>query len=118
MNESALATKTELKGLEFWKTDPGAKYPVAMTIDPKPGYTLGDGLDQAAWNKTIIAEQMTVLYLDAASEEPTSLGIIRTDKETVNVSLTRRTPTPVSANHSSATLLYTKRSWFIRWLGS
>jgi len=52
---------------------------------------------------------MTVLYLDAASEEPTSLGIIRTDKETVNVSLTRRRPTPGSANHFSATFFYTKK---------
>ena len=47
MNESALANKTALKGLEFWKTDPGATCPGAMTIDPRPGYTFGDGLDQA-----------------------------------------------------------------------
>jgi hypothetical protein len=89
MTESALANKTALEGLQFWQTDPGSTSRVALTIDPKPGYTFGSGLDRNTWTVEVIAELMTVVYLDVGSEGPTVVGIVRSGEgNTKNVSLT------------------------------
>jgi hypothetical protein len=77
VNISSLANTTAVEGLQFWKTDPGSTYPVAMTIDPTPGYTFGDGLEEATWTKRVIADKMTSLYLDSTSKGPTGFSIVR-----------------------------------------
>lgn len=88
MTETALANKTALEGLQFWATDPGCNHPVAMTIDPVPGYTFGDGLEEATWTVKVIAEMMSVLYLDLTSDGPTNISIIRSEEGmSQNVSL-------------------------------
>ena len=87
MTETALANKTALKDLKFWQTDPGANYRVAMTIDPSPGYTFGDGLEEIMWTVQVIAEKMSVMYLDAASQGATNFSIVRSSGNSMDVSL-------------------------------
>jgi len=87
MTETALANKTALKDLKFWQTDPGANYRVAMTIDPSPGYTFGDGLEEATWTVQVIAEKMSVMYLDAASQGATNFSIVRSSGNSMDVSV-------------------------------
>ena len=87
MTETALANKTALKDLKFWQTNPGANYPVAMTIDPSPGYTFGDGLEEATWTVQVIAEKMSVMYLDAASQGATNFSIVRSSGNSMDVSV-------------------------------
>jgi hypothetical protein len=103
MTETALANKTALKDLKFWKTDPGSTYPVAMTIDPSPGYKFGDGLEEATWTAQVIAEKMSVLYLDATSQGATNFSIVRSSGDSMDVSLS-------SPNHSTTQLI--KVVWY------
>jgi hypothetical protein len=87
LTETALANRTALKDLQFWKTDPGSTYPVAMTIDPTPGYTFGEGLEEATWTVEVIVEKMSVLYLDPTGQGPTNISIVRTSGDSMNASL-------------------------------
>jgi len=87
MTETALANRTALKDLQFWKTEPGSTYRVAMTVDPTPGYTFGAGLKEATWTVEVIAEKMSVLYLDPTSQGPTNISIVRTSGDSMNVCL-------------------------------
>jgi hypothetical protein len=92
MTETALANRTALQDLQFWQTDPGSTYPVAMTIDPTPGYTFGEGLEEATWTVEVIAEKMSVLYLDPRGQGPTNISIVRSSGDSMNASVHLRRP--------------------------
>ena len=87
MTETALANKTALQDLRFWQTSPGSTYPVVMTIDPSPGYTFGDGLEEATWNVKVIAEKMSSVHLDSTSQGATNISIVRSSGGSMEVSL-------------------------------
>jgi hypothetical protein len=109
LTETALANRTALKDLQFWQTDPGSTYPVAMTIDPTPGYTFGKGLDEATWTVEVIAEKMSVLYLDPTGQGPTNISIVRTSGDSMNVSLPCAQALDNKAKYGSVVSPYIRR---------
>ena len=80
-----------------------------MTIDPTPGYTFGKGLDEATWTVEVIAEKMSVLYLDPTGQGPTNISIVRTSGDSMNVSLSFTQALDNIAKYGSVVSPYIRR---------